>query len=767
MARRILWLLNHTTLREFEVPMLVKMGYEVFCPKVYQHESGDLSASVTWEYDTTLTIPNAAVDKLNGADFYSGQLSQEVVDIMNRYFDIAIFGAFAAQVRMLVRNFRGILLFQAFGLEKTSSYTKVFYYHNKWLLKEIQACGQRFWFCAAYENLAEIENDFFKSRYIYLPIGLKKDTVSGAWTGGDEHILFVSPKILSNSYYNDIYKKFKKSFADIPHYIGGAQLIPVEDDPAVLGFVSRERFDYNMQHLAAMFYHSQEPRHLHYHPLEAVANGMPLVFMAGGMLDEVGGRELPGRCRTTQEAHSLLLRLSNGDKDLAQRIIQKQGVLLHSFSKEFCRKKWVDAFARIQEQPLQEQAIAKPTRIGVILPQPYVGGVLDYTLRLIRCISQAAEACGDDVSIVFGYPDDEVFRRKNYFTSLKDTSVVFRPFVWREKSAEWMREAHRLMGLPDDLPTRACVVAEDGSSHFADCDYLILTADRVPGHFFSTVPFAVVAHDYIQRYLPGLFGDTYEESFIDAVRSADAVFVTTPVTASDAVQYAGVPASKVYLAPLMFDLEDVPPDRAVKEERAYFLWPTNMNQHKNHMAALEALEAYYRKGGELACLISGVNTDVLNTEKDEDSFGARLTPYAKELRDLIQNNDLLAKNIVVKGNMPKEQYLQTLKHARFVFHPGYADNGNGAAVDGACLGVPTLSSDYPAMRYMDAYVGLHAKFFDPFDADSICAALLDMEKDRDACREKLPTREELRRFTVDGTCGEMYQVIKRAMGGLA
>ena len=767
MAKRILWLLNHTALREFEVPMLIEMGFEVYCPKIYQHEAGDMSASVTWEYDKTLSISHDDIDKLNTIDFYSEKEPQKVMDIMNLYFDIAVFGAFSAQVKMLVRGFRGILLFQAFGLDKTSSYTREFNYYSPWLLNEIRMCGRRFLFGAAYENLAEIENDFFKQRYVYLPIGLKKDKVVRIWSGGDPHILFISPKIRTNWYYHKVYEDFKRNYGDIPHYIGGAQLIPVKDDPMVMGFVPREQFDYNMRHLAAMYYHSQEPRHLHYHPLEAVANGMPLVFMAGGMLDELGGKNLQGRCKTVREAHTLLMQLSKGNHFLAEQIIAEQGILLKKFEKEYCQKKWKEAFEKIYSQSIERFSSRRTKKIGVILPQPYLGGVLDYTLRLIRCILKGAEEQGDEASVVFGYPDDIAYREKNYFSPLKGLPVTMRPFTWKEKTADWMRQTYRLMGLPDTLPVRSCYILEDGIQHFADCDHLILTADRVPGYFYSSVPYTVVAHDYIQRYVPELFGDAYEAAAIDVVRKADSVFVTTSATALDAVEYAGLPASKVYLTPLMFDLVDEPVSCKVETQEDYFIWPTNTSLHKNHKRAMAALAAYYHKGGKLNCVITGVNTDMLNVEKDEEDFGSRLTPYVKVLRGLLQDDSSLEEHIVAKGNLPKEQYLQLMKNACFVFHPGYADNGNGGVVDGVCLGVPTACSDYPAMRYMDDYVGLHAHFFDPFDEDNICERLFDMEINYEAYSQQLPTHEELQHITVDGAYRELYAIIKQTMGGLA
>ena len=94
MSRRILWLLNHTTLRDFEVPMLLDMGFEVFTPKIYQFEYGDLSASVTWEYDSSLSIPSEDLEFLNQCDMYADRIPERAVDIINKYFGIAIFGAF-------------------------------------------------------------------------------------------------------------------------------------------------------------------------------------------------------------------------------------------------------------------------------------------------------------------------------------------------------------------------------------------------------------------------------------------------------------------------------------------------------------------------------------------------------------------------------------------------------------------------------------------------------------------------------------------------
>ena len=86
-AKRILWLINHTTLRKFEVNLLREQGYEVFTPKSFPYDEGNLSASIDYSYDDSLTIPKADLDVLNAADMYE-ELSPEVVRIINQYFDM-------------------------------------------------------------------------------------------------------------------------------------------------------------------------------------------------------------------------------------------------------------------------------------------------------------------------------------------------------------------------------------------------------------------------------------------------------------------------------------------------------------------------------------------------------------------------------------------------------------------------------------------------------------------------------------------------------
>jgi len=764
MKKRVLWLLNHTSLRKFEVPLLVELGYEVFCPKIFQVGSGDGSASITYEYDKTLSIPEDVLKRLNGVDFYE-KISVETMEIVNQYFDIAMFHYFPNQFKSLVKSFHGVLVFQAFGLLGEASYThQIVEDLGVSALQQTKQVGNRFFFAQAYQHLKDVECQYFQQRAIDMPLGLEKNSTA-QWVGGDPRFLFVLPRINFASYFNQIYQKFKKDFHGLEYIIAGAQPIPVNNDANVTGYMPKEEYRRAMNHCSAMFYHSTEKNHIHYHPFEAVQNGMPLVFMGGGMIDQLGGKGLPGRCETVREARRKLSALSAGNTRLAHKIIDSQEVLLDHFLYENCKKKWETGMEKVSAA-LQNLVVEKRRKkIAVILPQPYLGGVLDYTLRLVKCIVKGAAERGDEISVVLGYPENPVFSEKNYFREATELGVSLRAFCWIAKSAAWMERTLELMDVPKNF-ARDCCVLGDGANHFEDCDYLIFTADRITLPLYSSRPYIVVAHDYIQRYLIELFGGNYEYSYIDIARRAEAVLVTTPATQADAIQYAGIDENKVFLTPLMFDLMSVPDTnlkRKFKPEKNYFLWSTNTMGHKNHLCALRGLADYYHKGGKLACAITGVNTELFDVHTSEKKLGEKITPYIREIRQLIERDDELKSNIYVKGNLPKEYYARLLQRAKFTFHPGYADNGNGTAIDAACLGVPTICSDYPAMRYINEHVGINAHFFDPFDEESICQALLNGEAKCTEYAKCVPTRDKLELFTVEGTYSKIYEIIDKVM----
>lgn len=754
---RALWLINHSTLRPFEVPLLIEMGYEVYCPKMFPYDEGNMSASIDYSYDKTLSIPAEVLEIFNQVDFYK-QVPRNILDLMNEYFDVVFFGFFPEQLKMLVDGFEGVLVMQPFGLATNVTYTKVIEQTlGISFLQKLEKLGDRFFFGQAYENLAEIEYRYFRNRAVYLPLGLKDAYVNDKWVGGDNRILFVCPRINTSSYFRNIYRTFQENFKGFNYVVGGAQPIEVTDDKNVVGYIPKEQYEYNMSHLAVMFYHSQEKRHVHYHPLEAVKQGMPLVFMEGGLLESIAGRKLPGCCKSIKEARHKIKRIMRGDRGLIKEIKESQEILLKPFQYEYCKEQWRKEFIQIEESIKKNRNRAVlPKKVAILLPEAYTGGVLDYTLRFVKSMVKGIQEEQSNVEVVFGYIDHEVFLKKDYFNAFREMGIAIRPFNWKVVTEDYLNTVMKYKGWDKEYSPGEYCMPDDGGYFFEDCDYIILSIDRVPLNFFTTKPYAVVVHDYIQRYLPEQYGTFYEKCVIDLQRGADAVIVMTQPTLEDGIQYAGLRKEKLKLTPLMFDAIREDEYEKAESKKKYFLWSTNLGKHKNHLRALTALSEYYARGGKLCCYMTGVGTKDFNPKEKYEGNNE----YVIEVRNQIRQDACLQKNIVFCGNMDKKKYYSVLKGACFFMHPGFTDNGNMTAIDAAFLRVPTITSDYPAMRYYEEKMGLNMKFFNPFNPKELADLLLQMDDEYKVQMQKLPSYECLERYTIEHTYKELYDTIK-------
>jgi glycosyltransferase involved in cell wall biosynthesis len=78
-----------------------------------------------------------------------------------------------------------------------------------------------------------------------------------------------------------------------------------------------------------------------------------------------------------------------------------------------------------------------------------------------------------------------------------------------------------------------------------------------------------------------------------------------------------------------------------------------------------------------------------------------------------------------------------------LWHAGRIDNGTFSVVEAAGLGVPALSSDYPAMREMNEQFSLNLAWMDASDPQAMAQAIIDMEQKHKERRAMLPTADQL------------------------
>lgn len=756
---RVLWLLNHSTLRKFEAKQLNSLGIEeIFMPKSFPYNEGNLSANIDSSYDQYLTIPESSLAILNQQDWY-GSPSDDAWEIVNKYFDVAIIGFFPEQIKSAVVNFKGAVVLRVFGLSKGFSYSDLIYSElgPQWI-DRIKKMGKRFWFGAGYEHLSDCEHEFMQAVDCFLPVGLDGEDEAHLWQGNEKKILFVCPRIGSSPYFENIYKQFTKDFLSFNYTIGGAQPVPVNDNN-VIGYVSREQHDFNMKQHRVMYYHSTEPNHVHYHPFEAIQSGMPLVFMAGGMLDTMGGIDLPGRCKTIGDARKKIRRILNGDQKLISRIRQSQTVLLHPMKASNCAPEWKSSFQKIVKQltlTKKEQASRpiKKKRVAIIIPIGYRGGSLRGAKLLAEAIYIGSRQSGEDVEMVFLHLDDDESYPEEEFDDMPK-EIQRRPYQWTSLTAEQSRTAMRYAGHQEWEPgSDYYSVPNDDINQVLDCDLWVVVSDRLSSPLLPIRPIIHMVYDYLQRYVP-ILPHGHDQPYLNVTRAAEKILVTTEFSCTDALQYAGVNPKKLSKVPMLapgfsyrqVGLSEINPQ--------YFIWTTNAAPHKNHINAYKALRLYYEEfGGSLKCFVTGVETKKILKNKL-----AHLAP----LKALSKQSQALRKNIQWLGELPDVDYQRKLRGAAFLWHAGKIDNGTFSVIEAASMGVPALSSDYPAMREIDQQFSLNLAWMDASDPQNMAQQLKKIEGELEFRKKLLPSEAQLAEQHVQKLAHKYWEVIRQCL----
>ena len=358
----------------YEASLIQRLGFEIYVPKVIP-KSNFRSGAVDYSYDSSLSLPKTVLRKLNRFNFYEDVWTSTIVTIVNRYFSTVFVIPHARQVSEAVDKFEGQIVFRAFGLDNTQSYKKVLdNLYGPLVLRKIKGIKHRFWFGEGYDNLHECDDPVFSERALFLPIGVPETffSTAGQWTGSEKKILFVCPYVVSNPYYAEIYQRFKKDFGHFPHVIVGVQDVPVSD-PHLLGFVSDDDLKRLYLNCAVLYYPSTELRHVHYSPIEAAINGMPVVFFESSLLARLSRGATKGRVSSVREAQQIIKRILADDVELIAQIRGDQREIAFQFSDDYCRETWKkelqeSGFMRALQQSSKSSIFLRETRRTFLRP---------------------------------------------------------------------------------------------------------------------------------------------------------------------------------------------------------------------------------------------------------------------------------------------------------------------------------------------------------------------------------------------------------------
>lgn len=348
--KRLLWIVNHKTLLPAEVPIFLELGYEVFIPKIIPDHPSYRSGVVTYEFDSSLTIPRRDLSILNAHAFYGGlgqyrQWSPTVQSIINEHFSVLIssISGFISPFGEAIRHFDGLVLGRVFGLTHPNTYGGLLEWLGRSdLIEASGARGKRYAFVQGYPNLAEIEAPALASNAhtVTVPISDAFFEFENTWSGDGAHAIMVCPGIEKEGYYRNIYEGLRRDFGDMPHRIFGRQYSD-QDDVNILPYLSDDELIDLYRRSPVFIYPSTEPRHIHYSPIEAMIVGAPVLYMAGSLSDIIGGQaDNPGRCADAKEMKEKGLRLLSGDLEFAHGIRSAQSSIVDRFRVKLAREQW-------------------------------------------------------------------------------------------------------------------------------------------------------------------------------------------------------------------------------------------------------------------------------------------------------------------------------------------------------------------------------------------------------------------------------------------
>ncbi|HHL2498633.1 TPA: hypothetical protein ACQ301_000624 [Yersinia enterocolitica] len=532
--KRILWLLNHTTLREYELPILIELGFEVYTPKKFPRNSDNRSASITYEYDDSLSLPMEVIETLNSYDFYSDRLDPTISAIINKYFSCAIVAYMFPMFENIVSRYKGKIFLRAFGLtdEKESYFNFAVKISKPGFKRKLISIGDRFWFGEGYTNLKEIEPPFIQNRAIHLPVGLPERVIKykNTWRGGNGKILFVCPDINVYPEAKEAYNNFKANFGKYPHLICGAQSVPVTDDPAVLGYVSQEDYHRYYQECEVMYYHSDRYRHIYYHPAEAVCYGMPLIYMSTSMLGYLGGRDLPGACSSISEAKKKIKKILSNDLIFKERVISSQEKIFNYFSPEYCIPKWKNEFIPKVQKSLDESKINSKI---ALLP-------LDNSISTRKCIDKVYEQL---INYIHNFNltlewDVVIGKLKNKVEIYKMDSPlsVGRDFSWEKRTYSDISRVQDIHGVGERLISLNYLIPDDGLSQFMDCNIWILFGCSIDIPVAPIKPIVIFYKSNSQSSNNNKIDSLSDNSISEMISFSSAIFVDNETDFSSVLQ---------------------------------------------------------------------------------------------------------------------------------------------------------------------------------------------------------------------------------------
>ncbi len=329
--RRIFWLGMHKILTTTELPRLRTLGYEVFNPP-YLSDVYDQSANLDWNKKQPTTLPREVFETLSRYNFFYNQVSPEIAELLNTYFDVAIVTINPQWLAAVLRVFHKKVIYRTYG----QTYQICAHLIGERVWKNI-AENPQFHFVPFAEETLTGEHQWLTDRCSIIPYALPDDVYKYEHTWNRTlHIdeVMTSVPNINNSYYRAMYDRLNHTLPDNHLRMYGVQAEKV-NDVRVAGTLPRAEVLRAYQRAAGYFYPYQDPHVCYLPPVEMMTIGGPVVYTSGSLLHRFFKGRTPGLAYSIDDQKLGIQRLRRGDRVYVREILASQSDVVRRYHPDY------------------------------------------------------------------------------------------------------------------------------------------------------------------------------------------------------------------------------------------------------------------------------------------------------------------------------------------------------------------------------------------------------------------------------------------------
>jgi len=326
MSKRVLWICYHYTHRYEEVNLLLDAGHEVI-PII---DPPNEVPGLNWKKNNTL--PEQALQAIRKIDLsihfehmrFNRRLTPRDKKLINQHIDIIMIASFIPEVAEFLKWFNGKVVFRAFGHGNLNSYTAIC--HSFKLNLDVFKNNNYIW-CPISSSLDKAESAKITRNMVVVVPAVSRQRLSKWHAKKSKKIVCNTiSRIQTVNYYKQVYTAYVKKYGSLPLMILGKN--KKSSDPRIVGNLNHKAYYDKMASARVVLYQTDNPYHLHYHPIEALAMGVPTLYHQNSMLAyfaKEAGVPAPGMYSTQAQALNLARQCLN-DIDFAIELSKRQRI---------------------------------------------------------------------------------------------------------------------------------------------------------------------------------------------------------------------------------------------------------------------------------------------------------------------------------------------------------------------------------------------------------------------------------------------------------